>query len=39
MEYQSLPLICFGCGRYGHNKDACPFELGKGSFLNMGKDQ
>ena len=23
VEYEYLPTICFGCGRIGHNKDAC----------------
>lgn len=24
VEYESLPNICFTCGKYGHNKDLCP---------------
>ncbi|MBA0590294.1 hypothetical protein Gorai_019007 [Gossypium raimondii] len=24
VEFESLPLICFGCGRYDHLKDVCP---------------
>ncbi|KAL1548778.1 hypothetical protein AAHA92_16967 [Salvia divinorum] len=24
IEYESLPLICYGCGRYGHLKTDCP---------------
>ncbi|KAK3185110.1 hypothetical protein Dsin_028427 [Dipteronia sinensis] len=23
VEYESLGLICFNCGRYGHNKESC----------------
>lgn len=26
IEYESLPLICFDCGRYGHNRKTCPFK-------------
>lgn len=24
VEYEGLGLICFGCGRYGHRREACP---------------
>ncbi|KAK8502910.1 hypothetical protein V6N12_054137 [Hibiscus sabdariffa] len=24
IEYESLPLICFHCGRYGHAQESCP---------------
>lgn len=24
VEYESLPQICFGCGKFGHLLDACP---------------
>lgn len=24
VEYEGLSLICFGCGRYGHNQEVCP---------------
>ncbi|XP_061373061.1 uncharacterized protein LOC133315448 [Gastrolobium bilobum] len=24
VKYEGLHLVCFGCGRYGHNVDACP---------------
>ncbi|KAK5792913.1 hypothetical protein PVK06_034044 [Gossypium arboreum] len=26
VEYESLPTVCFHCGRYGHVKDNCPFR-------------
>ena len=24
LEYESIHLICFGCGMYGHRKEECP---------------
>ncbi|XP_039009957.1 uncharacterized protein LOC120138570 [Hibiscus syriacus] len=27
VEYESLPTICFSCGRYGHVKDICPDKI------------
>ena len=24
VEYEGLPLICFGCRRYGHHQESCP---------------
>ncbi|XP_031124352.1 uncharacterized protein LOC116027066 [Ipomoea triloba] len=24
IEYEGIHLVCFGCGRYGHKKEACP---------------
>ncbi|KAI9073119.1 hypothetical protein K1719_044928 [Acacia pycnantha] len=24
VEYEGLPVICFGCGKYGHSKERCP---------------
>ncbi|KAL4353703.1 hypothetical protein GQ457_06G025370 [Hibiscus cannabinus] len=29
VEYESLPIVCFKCGTYGHDTDLCP--LAKGS--------
>lgn len=29
-EYESLHLICFGCGKYGHREEGCP-GYGQGS--------
>ncbi|KAH1081878.1 hypothetical protein J1N35_021639 [Gossypium stocksii] len=26
VEYESLPLVCFGCGRYGHSKEICSYS-------------
>ncbi|MBA0785624.1 hypothetical protein Gotri_027036 [Gossypium trilobum] len=27
VEYESLPTICFHCGRYGHVENSCPFKI------------
>ncbi|KAI9107936.1 hypothetical protein K1719_020809 [Acacia pycnantha] len=27
VEYEGLPIICFGCGRYGHREEACPEKM------------
>ncbi|MBA0804720.1 hypothetical protein Gohar_004288 [Gossypium harknessii] len=27
IEYESLPVVCFSYGNYGHNKDYCPHSL------------
>ncbi|KAG8498856.1 hypothetical protein CXB51_005701 [Gossypium anomalum] len=27
VEYEALPTICFGCGKYGHVKDFCPMVV------------
>lgn len=27
IEYEQLNLICFGCGKYGHNKNQCPLAM------------
>ncbi|KAG4151941.1 hypothetical protein ERO13_D04G093048v2 [Gossypium hirsutum] len=24
VEFESLPPVCFGCGHFGHTKEACP---------------
>lgn len=24
IEYEGIHLVCFGCGTYGHRKEACP---------------
>ncbi|KAH1090967.1 hypothetical protein J1N35_018224 [Gossypium stocksii] len=34
-EYESLPTICFSCGKYGHTKEICGFSQ---SFSVPGKD-
>lgn len=26
VKYESLPIVCFGCGRYGHRREACVFS-------------
>ena len=35
VEYENLPMICFGCGKFGHYKDACPDSA---EIYNMAKD-
>lgn len=25
MEYECLPLVCFGCGRFGHSRESCSY--------------
>ncbi|PPS11166.1 hypothetical protein GOBAR_AA09481 [Gossypium barbadense] len=46
VQYEALPLICFGCGRYGHIKALCPhfvdnldhpMEKGGGVGCELGK--
>ncbi|KAH9734566.1 DUF4283 domain-containing protein [Citrus sinensis] len=27
IEYEALPTICFGCGKYGHTSPSCPDNL------------
>ncbi|MBA0642086.1 hypothetical protein Goklo_026537 [Gossypium klotzschianum] len=29
VEYESLQLVCFECGRFGHKSDLCPHESGE----------
>ncbi|KAL4301928.1 hypothetical protein GQ457_10G020040 [Hibiscus cannabinus] len=29
IEYEGLPAICFGCGKYGHSKDMCGVDVPK----------
>ncbi|KAI9112523.1 hypothetical protein K1719_016446 [Acacia pycnantha] len=36
IEYEGLPLICFECGRYGHNREKC--RVGK-RIESEGQDQ
>lgn len=26
VEYESLPTICYTCGKYGHTKEICPLK-------------
>lgn len=28
VEYENLPTICFGCGKFGHYRDTCPDSAG-----------
>lgn len=30
VEYEGVHLICFSCGRYGHNRDHCPLRAADG---------
>lgn len=30
VEYESLPVVCFGCGKYGHHRDSCVYSSNKG---------
>ncbi|KAG8491388.1 hypothetical protein CXB51_014595 [Gossypium anomalum] len=27
VEYEALPIVCFGCGKYGHVKHICPIVV------------
>ncbi|KAK8686210.1 hypothetical protein V6N13_125237 [Hibiscus sabdariffa] len=27
IEYEGLPVICFGCGKYGHSKEVCSHNV------------
>ncbi|KAE8712723.1 hypothetical protein F3Y22_tig00110234pilonHSYRG00056 [Hibiscus syriacus] len=31
VEYESLPTICYACGKYGHTKESCVKALGEGA--------
>ncbi|MBA0723539.1 hypothetical protein Golax_004111, partial [Gossypium laxum] len=33
-EYESLSMVCFSCGRYGHVKESCPKVDG---FMSLSK--
>ncbi|MBA0633558.1 hypothetical protein Godav_028857, partial [Gossypium davidsonii] len=39
VEYESLPNVCFGCGRFGYNKDFCPHHPSDESKEGGLKDQ
>ncbi|PPR89519.1 hypothetical protein GOBAR_AA31165 [Gossypium barbadense] len=41
VEYEALPTICFGCGKYDHVKDLCPtvdLEPTSGDFLETTRE-
>lgn len=38
IEYESLPQICFSCGRFGHLKNTCPIESQCQGNKGVGKD-
>ncbi|MBA0721858.1 hypothetical protein Golax_009362, partial [Gossypium laxum] len=29
VEFESLPIVCFDCGRYGHYREVCPHKAGQ----------
>ncbi|KAA3484329.1 hypothetical protein EPI10_006418 [Gossypium australe] len=33
IEYESLPNVCFGCGRFSHNQDIFPLKSGAASSI------
>lgn len=35
VEYESLPIVCFGCGWWGHTRDNCPFNQEHENTLDM----
>ncbi|KAL8166188.1 hypothetical protein V2J09_007687 [Rumex salicifolius] len=39
LEYEGLPTICYGCGRFGHVQAGCPYrpETSKGDTFNVEK--
>ncbi|KAH1121900.1 hypothetical protein J1N35_005060 [Gossypium stocksii] len=38
VKYESLPLVCFGCGRYGHNKGICTYRADNAKPPTMVED-
>ncbi|MBA0732897.1 hypothetical protein Gogos_016959 [Gossypium gossypioides] len=38
VEYQSLPLVCFDCGWYGHNREICPYIFDQGTTSTTVRD-
>lgn len=41
VEYEALPTVCFGCGKYGHVKDLCPkvvLDLNSGGLLETTRE-
>ncbi|GMI87739.1 hypothetical protein HRI_002443200 [Hibiscus trionum] len=39
VEYEALPVICFGCGLYGHLKDSCPDARTEGASVPQTEKQ
>ncbi|MBA0814653.1 hypothetical protein Gohar_020465 [Gossypium harknessii] len=29
VKYDSLPMVCVECGRYGHYREVCTYKVGK----------
>ena len=36
VEYEGIHLICFSCGRYGHNRESCPLRSADGDKSSVG---